>query len=425
MSQDIEPRKPCILVVDDEVNILRSMRRTLHKLDVDLLLAETPEKALELLDSRKIDVVVSDMKMPSMNGAQLLAKVAEQQPNSFRIILSGYADIESMLAAINQGKVHRYLNKPWNNDDFLNVINEGIEISQLRSENARLLELTQQQNKKLSENNQQLEKKVQLRTRQINSALTRIKQHNAGLERVLYNVIVSHPNIDGKFARQVSESALQLAKALGLPEKEQMVVRLAGLVCEIGLVGLSHELIEKSFLSLTHVQQKAFMSQANIAQVILAPLHGLEEETQIIACQFEPVNKYPEPPTGAKIISICRDYWRYIMGRIQDHNLLPIHAHREMLKYAGVRYDKAILNTFLSLDNYTLDQISVGLIDSDTLKPGMILKKDLFNDLHILILPEGHVFTDNTINRLKKFELGHGTKMKLDVERAEITGVIE
>lgn len=417
--------KPSVLIVDDEVNILRSIRRTLHKMDIELLIADAPEKALEILSKRKVDVVLSDMKMPNMNGAQLLAKVAEQQPNSFRIILSGYADVESMLAAINHGKVHRYLNKPWGNEELLGVIQDGIELSQLRMENARLLELTQQQNQKLADNNKELEKTVSMRTRQIRSALTRIQRHSSGLERAFYNVIVSHPNIDGKFARQVSESAEQLAKTLNLTKKEQMVVRFAGLICEIGLVGLSIDLLEKPFSLLNYEQKKAYVNQAGIAQLILAPLQGLDEEMDTIACQFELVNSENMPPTGARIISICRDYWRYRMGRILPNSLSARETQVEMLKHAGVQYDMSMLETFFCLDNYTLEQISGGVMNSDSLKPDMELRKDLYNNSHILLLPAGHVFTEISIAKLKKFERGYGTKLTLDIKPLKQADTIE
>lgn len=409
MNQTTPPNKPCVLVVDDEINVLKSIRRTLHKLDIELILVDTPEKALNILSKKNIDVVLSDMKMPTINGAELLATVAKQQPNSFRIILSGYADVDSMLAAINQGKVHRYLNKPWSNDELVDVIKDGIELSQLRYDNSRLLAQIQNQNR-------ELETKVSLRTRQIKAALTKIQKHSGGLERALYNVIVSHPNIDGKFARQVSKSALQLSKAVGLNEKEQKIVRLAALICQIGLIGISDSLITNSYSALNFEQKQAFKNQANIARMILSPLQSLEEEIEIIACQFDKINGDIEPPKGAKIVSICRDYWRYRMGIIQNEQMTVQATHTEMLKHAGVKYDKSMLLAFSEIEHHTVDQNSEGGVATGDLAPGMQLKNDMYNDLHILILPEGHIFTEVSINKLKKFEQGNGSKMLHDVD---------
>lgn len=415
MSQVAALRKPSILVVDDEVGILKSIRRTLHKMDVELTLLDKPEKAIEILSQRKFDVVLSDMKMPNINGADLLAQVAKQQPDSFRIILSGYADIESMLAAINHGKVHRYLKKPWNNDELMEVINDGIELSKLRYENGRLIALTQEQNKMLAQNNKELETKVKLRTKQILSALTKIKKHNDGLERTLYNVIVSHPNIDGKFARQVSESAHRLAKVLALPEREQTAAKLAGLICEIGMIGLPNSLITKNYSEMSYSQKKEFQSQTNVARLILSPLQGLDDEIEIIACQFEMVNGDNPPSVGARIISICRDYWRYRMGRITESHLSHKDTQLNMLKRAGFEYDKRMLSSFFALEHSNIALTSQDGVRSEDLVVGARLQNDLYNDLHILLLPAGHVFTQTSIAKLKNFEVGNKSKMMFDV----------
>ena len=84
-----------VLFVDDEPNILRAIKRALFTMDITLLLAESGAKALELLEKNEVHVVISDMKMPQMSGAELLEQVAINYPETFRVVLTGYADIES------------------------------------------------------------------------------------------------------------------------------------------------------------------------------------------------------------------------------------------------------------------------------------------------------------------------------------------
>ena len=412
---------PVVLAVDDETNILRSIQRTLHGENLELLLTDTPEKAVRILESQAIDVIISDMKMPNMSGAEVLKKAAELQPSAFRIILSGYADIEMMLSAINEGKVHRYLNKPWNVQALKEVINEGVERTLLRKENARLLKLTQIQNARLANMNQELEQKVTLRTRQIKTAFKAARQHSIALERVLYNLIVSHPKIDGGFARQVSESAKQLATNLKLSNKEIYAVRLAGLICEIGQISLPQDILDRPFSELSYQQQKIFMTQVEQAKLILSPLISLENEIELIAKQFELVNDEPRPPAGANIIAICRDYWRYRHGRILTLKLSAEGARNEMLKHAGVKYDKNFLATFIEMDIQTLTEVEDGMKTSSDLKPGMRLNSDLYNDLHILLLPQGHIFTKASIIKLRQFESGYKRTLFIDVSDNETT----
>ena len=133
-----EEKKYTILFVDDEPNILRALKRALFKMNINMLLADSGKKALELLESNTVHVVVSDMKMPHMSGAELLEQVAKLYPETFRVVLTGFADIDSTIKAVNQGKIHRYLQKPWDNQELMNSLEEGLERVKLKDENARL-----------------------------------------------------------------------------------------------------------------------------------------------------------------------------------------------------------------------------------------------------------------------------------------------
>lgn len=121
-----------VLCVDDELNILRSLKRILYKQDYNLLLAQSPAIALELMQQHDVHLIISDMKMPAMSGAQLLEKVATFYPNTYRIMLTGYSDMESTIDAVNKGKIHRYLQKPWDNKEVTDAIEKGLEKVRLR-----------------------------------------------------------------------------------------------------------------------------------------------------------------------------------------------------------------------------------------------------------------------------------------------------
>ena len=166
-----------VLFVDDEPNILRAIKRALFTMDITLLLADSGAKALELMANNEVHVVISDMKMPQMSGAELLEQVATKYPETFRVVLTGYADIESTIQAVNQGKIHRYLQKPWENQELISVVEEGLERVKLKAENLRLQKLTKLQNKKLKDVNTSLEQMVQKRTRQIKAALNKLQVH--------------------------------------------------------------------------------------------------------------------------------------------------------------------------------------------------------------------------------------------------------
>jgi len=381
-----------VLFVDDEPNILRAIKRALFTMDITLLLADSGAKALDLMSKHDVHVVISDMKMPQMSGAELLEQVAINYPETFRVVLTGYADIESTIKAVNQGKIHRYLQKPWDNQELIAVVEEGLERVKLKAENLRLQKLTRLQNKKLRDVNASLEQVVQKRTRQIKAALNKIQKHNLAMEQVLFNVISINPDINGKFAIEVSELASKLARIARLEKEEIKQVRYAGLICELGLLGLESEDFEAPFSKLKYQQQQNYLSQTKQAALILAPAHELHQVSDIIEFQFEHYNGSglynkvaKEIPTGARILAIARDYWRLVTGRMSGIEMSPRDAKLEMKKHRNTRYDGEFLDLLLEAEDVTTSNLLSTSLKASQLKAGMVLAQNLYNDSHILM----------------------------------------
>ena len=420
-----------VLFVDDEPNILRAIKRALFTMDITLLLADSGAKALELMSNHEVHVVISDMKMPQMSGAELLEQVAINYPDTFRVVLTGYADIESTIKAVNQGKIHRYLQKPWDNQELISVVEEGLERVKLKAENTRLQKLTRLQNRKLRDVNASLEQVVQKRTRQIKAALNKIEKHNLAMEQVLFNVISINPNINGKFAIEVSELASKLARIARLEKDEIKQVRYAGLICELGLLGLETEDFKAPFSKLKYQQQQNYLSQTKQAALILAPAHELHQVSDIIEFQFEHYNGSglynkvaKEIPAGARILAIARDYWRLVTGRMSGVEMSPRDAKLEMKKHRNTRYDGEFLDLLLEAEDVTTSKLLSTSLKATQLKAGMVLAQNLYNDSHILILPEGHVFSDATIQKLVHFEEERGKAFSIQIEPEELSATI-
>ena len=423
-AQQTEQVKYQVLCVDDEQNILRAIKRALFSLDVDLTLVDSGEKALAVMKEKTIHVVISDMKMPGMTGAELLEQVAAHYPDTFRVVLTGFADIDATIKAVNQGRIHRYLQKPWDNQELINTIEEGLERIKLKDENARLQKLTKLQNAKLKEVNNSLEQVVQKRTKQIKAALRRIEQRNAALEQVLFNVISINPDIDGKFAIEVSELATKLANQLECSKEETNVIRYACLIGEFGLLGLKPEHYRPAFNKLSYQQQKNYLSQTKLAKTILAPAEHLREVSDILEYQFEYYNGAglyklvaTQIPIGARILAVARDYWRMVSGRITGQPMTPIEARVELKKHRNTRYDGNVLDILLNTKDIDKPSYIENRLSTEELKPGMVLSKNLYNESHILLLPEGHVFTDATIAKLAQYEREHNRFFDIAVER--------
>ena len=116
-----------LLLVDDEVNVLKSLMRLLHAHNYRLLMAASGTEALALMAREPVDLVISDMRMPVMDGAEFLKQVRVGHPETARILLTGYASRQATESAIHEGEIYRCLDKPWNDDDLLSVVRQALE----------------------------------------------------------------------------------------------------------------------------------------------------------------------------------------------------------------------------------------------------------------------------------------------------------
>jgi DNA-binding NtrC family response regulator len=134
-----------VLFVDDEADILNALRRSLRREEFQIYLAQGPEEAMDLLKDKDIDVIVSDHLMPSMDGLTFLKMVKNLYPRIVRILLTGHADLQMAIQAINEGEVSRFLTKPWNDLELKTILKHIFDYIELRRENRVLLDTVQKQ----------------------------------------------------------------------------------------------------------------------------------------------------------------------------------------------------------------------------------------------------------------------------------------
>jgi len=131
--------KRTVLFVDDEEKLLRSLKRGLLDEPYKTIFANSGKEALEILQQQEVHVLVTDMRMPEMSGLELLRIVKKEYPRIVRMVLSGYTQITTLLTAINQGEIHKFITKPWKlEEEFKPAVREAVEYYDLHSERDRL-----------------------------------------------------------------------------------------------------------------------------------------------------------------------------------------------------------------------------------------------------------------------------------------------
>ena len=171
-----------VLYVDDEENNLNSFRAAFRR-NYNIFTALSGEEGMKILTENDIHIVVTDQRMPKMTGVQFLQHIPSNQDN-IRIILTGFSDMESVIEAINTGKVYRYITKPWDKDELKITIDNAIETIMLRRDNKHLI-------LELQEYNEQLEERVNQRTKEIEKQKEIIEEAKAQSDSLLLNILPS------------------------------------------------------------------------------------------------------------------------------------------------------------------------------------------------------------------------------------------
>lgn len=132
-----------VLFVDDELPILKTIKRIFHKEPCQVLIAESGQQGLELLEQNTVHVVVSDQRMPQMSGAEFLHQVRLKHPHIIRLTMSGYADLPTVIECVNQAHIHYFLPKPWDSDELKSVVMGYLEAAEDLGDGAPTMEYCQ------------------------------------------------------------------------------------------------------------------------------------------------------------------------------------------------------------------------------------------------------------------------------------------
>jgi diguanylate cyclase (GGDEF)-like protein len=146
-----------LLLVDDEDNILSSLKRLFRRDGYRIVTASSGEEALRRLAEHEVDVIVSDQRMPGMTGVEFLNRARELYPQTVRMVLSGYTELQSIIDAVNEGAIYKFLTKPWDDDKLRGHVAEGFRQKELSDENRRLSRQVEEANADLASLNNRLE----------------------------------------------------------------------------------------------------------------------------------------------------------------------------------------------------------------------------------------------------------------------------
>lgn len=422
-----------LLFVDDEPSILSSLRRLFRPLGYRILTAESGLEGLEVLGRETVDLVVSDMRMPNMDGAKFLKEVRARWPQIVRLLLTGYADMASTIDAINQGEIFRYISKPWNDEEIVSTVRDALENKRLAAENARLTELTRRQNEELKELNAGLEEKVAARTEEVRQTMSFLDKAHQDLKqgfmatvRVFSGLIELRGSKLAGHSRRVAEHARGVAQRMGLAEAESQDILMAALLHDIGKIGLSDELLNRAFNSLPPDTRSKVMKHAVIGQMAILGIDQLKGVALLIRHHHECFDGsgYPDQlvglaiPLGARILAVVNDYDALLMGLLVNRVLKPAEALAFLLDNRGKRYDPQVVDVFAGLLKETIqDEVIEVATRPGSAKLGSVLTRDLMHKDGYMLLAKGQTFDASIQEQLVRLESIEGEHLTLHVKQ--------
>lgn len=377
-----------ILFVDDEPNVLQSIQRQLRK-RFDLVIAEGGIEALRLLkEEGPFAVVVSDMRMPGMNGVELLSRVKDLYPETVRLMLTGNADQETAMEAVNSGQIFRFLTKPCPQATFITSL--ALALRQYRLINAER-ELLQNTLK--------------------------------GSVNVLAELLgVANPLAFSSGLR-VKNYVVTIAEALNLPGVWQFEI--AALLSQIGCVTIPGEVLGKVFSgqALTPEEEEMYRNHPAAGAALLEKIPRLENVTKMIELQQKPFDDYSaelkgtefeEVLIGAQILTAVIDF-----DRLLYRGLSPHEARIWMNKQRN-HYNPDILRLFADL---TIDDQQQFLnLNIAQIAEGMIAAEDILAKNGVLIIPKGQTITRTLLQGLKNFSTQVGV---VEPVRVQVGAAVE
>ncbi len=440
MAEALQEKHARLIIVDDDQAVLQALNRLFCR-QYDIVLCSGGEEALNYLQQHSADLIISDMRMPGMNGAELLKQCNEKYPDMIRFLLTGYADLQSAIKAVNEGNIYRYIAKPWDNDNLRTMVAEAIDLRDLRFSNQRLNAHVAEQNAELERLNRELKYKYQQKAEQAGSAEEQLReayrtlrQEFNGMVHLLVSIVETRNGEESGSSEKLARLAKLFAEFAGLQGEQIQDVYYAALLRNIGKVLLPDAVLNKNIGLLSTAEKQAYARFPLHGHNALMMLEPLQHVAAIIRNHMELYNGKGFPdrltanaiPRESRMLRIISDY----ADLQHEHNFLgealnEAQVREYLLKMAGQRYDRELVDIFLT----ALDDFEEGVVSSierlgiREAQPGMILATNLVSPAGVIMLSEGTQLTERHVSKLRALQAQfEGHDIRLHIRRPEATG---
>jgi len=412
-----------VLFVDDEENILKSLKRLLVDEEIEILTATSGEQGLDLLrDTEDIGLIVSDQRMPGLSGADFLRQSREISPDTLRIMLTGYADINATIDAINKGGAYRYISKPWDDEEMIQIVRDAVRQCRLISENKRLSALVWKQNEELKEWNSNLKGRVLEQTAAVRIRSNELHELNEKLRNNYENSLAAFSALvelrdrqTENHSRNVAQTSVMVAEKMALSAEEIEVIKVASLLHDIGKIGISDTLLRGDPAGMSLDELAVYRQHAIRGQAAIDSIEDLRPAGIVIRHHHENFDGSGFPdrlakgniPVGARIIALA-DYFDRIFARKRVDNAIEV-TLREVESELGRKFDPALFSLMEQVvkERYAKLVSKTGMVEMELqakeLREGMVVAREVRSGTGLLLLSVGERLDATQVNVLRRY----------------------
>ncbi len=412
---------PTLLLVDDEPNVLNALQRALYPDGYRLLTARSGPEALNLLERETVAVIVSDQRMARLSGVELLEAASRLQPETVRIMLTGYAEPQAIIDAINRGHVYRFIAKPWDDADLRLTLRRAVEARQLGLENRRLLAAVQAQNAELERWGRTLETRVAERTAEAEAQRAAAQGAHAALEtnfadtiRVFTALLELRDSSEAAHGRRVAAVACALAENHDLTPAEVRDIEIAAWLHDLGKFSIPDAVLAKPETALTPEEAAMARRHPVIGHALLAGIERLATVASYIYHHHERWDGlgYPDKlaadaiPLGARIIAVANAFDHAVYNRAETLRRTPVKALEDLARRAESHFDPQVvlaLARYVSVLRQRRPERGEIKIALSLLRPGLVLARDLSTVRERLLVARDIPLTQSHVERIANF----------------------
>lgn len=415
-----EPTPPAnVLILDDEPRVLAALKEVLERAGYAVVATSHPDRALAKLEEVAFAVIISDQLMPKMTGLEFFHEARRIQPHASRVLITAVLSLPTLVDAINQGEIFRFLAKPWLREELLATISNGVQRHDLLRQNDELLTAQSKLNAELARANATLQSQVErlaVQGKELADANRELKQRYDHSLELCSRILATYDPLLAGQTHAIARIVDQMVQSPHFSDDERSALRTSAWLCDIGLIGVSRELYHTFLLHPERLDERdlaSIHSHPTYSQTLASHVDGRSLVGETVRAHHERFTGggYPDGIAGETIPWTARCL--AVAVTFVESRLPTQEALRVVEEESGKGLDPEAIRLFRQTTRLSPLPRSVQEVMLEDLKPGMVLANGIYSPHGLLLVGEDQALNSGTIQKIRTHNLTAPIRQRL------------